>query len=395
MLNVNSAVFALHVDPDGHYLEVLVDGMGLTRPSSLAHLVPEGSRPKLSGFWSQLQEAGAVAGWEIPIHTTAGIRPAVLGASRLDDRVAVVGHLASADVYDLYDELSGINNEQSTALRAALKRVARLEANAKRQADPLFDDMTRLTNELGTLQRDLAKQNAALHRLDHQKNQLIGMVAHDLRNPLGVVTQFSTMVRRRAGERLEPKETALLERIEHTARFMLHIVEDLLDLSAIESGEIRLELGEFPLAELVAEMVSLEEPRASDKETTITVEPCDEIVIRGDQRKLVQVVANLVSNAIKYGPPKGEVRIGIERHADRVRLSVSDQGPGIPPSERSRLFQPFGTTSVKATGGEKSTGLGLVIARKVIEAHEGTIGVETELGVGSTFWVELPCYANS
>lgn len=391
MMNVDSAVFALHVHPDGHSVEVVVDGLGLLPPATLDHLVPEGSRPKLSGFWSQLQASGAVAGWEIPVRTTSGVRPAVLGASRLSDRVAVVGHLASADVYDLYDELSSINNEQSTALRDALKRVARLEANAEREASPLFDDMTRLANEMGALQRDMAKQNAALQRLNRQKNQLIGMVAHDLRNPLGVISQFSTLVRTKAGDRLQPREAKLLGRIEQTARFMLHIVEDLLDLSAIESGEIRLECSSFSVDALLDEAVSLEELRASNKQTTVVTESTDPATIRGDLRKLVQVLANLISNAIKYGPPNGTVRVGSERRADRVRLSVSDQGPGIPPEECSRLFQPFGTTSVKATGGEKSTGLGLLIARKVVEAHEGTIGVETELGAGSTFWVELPC----
>ncbi|MEM9455747.1 MAG: HAMP domain-containing sensor histidine kinase [Myxococcota bacterium] len=391
MMNAESAVFALHVDPDGRSLEVVVDGLGLLTSSTLDHLVPEGSQPKLSGFWSQLQTSGAVAGWEIPVRTTSGIRAAVLGASRLSDRVAVVGHLAGADVYDLYDELSSINNEQSTTLRNALKRVARLEANAERSTSPLLDDMTRLANEMGMLQRDLAKQNAALQRLNRQKNQLIGMVAHDLRNPLGVITQFSTLVRTKAGDRLGSRETKLLGRIEQTARFMLHIVEDLLDLSAIESGEIRLESSSFSTSTLLDEAVSLEELRASNKQTTVTIESTDSPTVHGDLRKLVQVLANLISNAIKYGPPDSTVIVGSEQRGDRVRLSVSDQGPGIPPEECSRLFQPFGTTSVKATGGEKSTGLGLLIARKVVEAHAGTIGVETELGMGSTFWVELPC----
>ncbi len=390
MMNSSLAIFALHADPDGREVDVVLDGVGLTSLTTLQGLVPEGSRPKLNGFLSELSSAGAVAGWELPVQTSQGIRPAMLGASSVADRVAVVGYLATANMYDLYEEISRINNEQTTALRHALKRVARLEAGTRRESETMLDDMTRLNNELGALQRNMAKQNAALQRLNRQKNQLIGMVAHDLRNPLGVVTQFSKMINRLAGERLKPREAAMLGRIERTAGFMLSIVEGLLDLSAIESGEIRLQSSRFGFGELVAEAVSLEQLHAADKQTTITVESPDDFELEGDRSKLMQVVANLISNAVKYGPLNGEVRVVVGRQEQRARLCVIDQGPGIPPGERSRLFKPFGTTSVKATGGEKSTGLGLVIARKVIEAHAGTIGVETEVGTGSTFWIELP-----
>ncbi len=392
MSDAGAAVLAVHVDPDGGRLEVVLDGVGLVEGRTLHALVFEGAWPKLAGFLAELSAAGAVAGWELPMLTQDGVRPAVLGAMSLGARAVVVGYLATADVYDLYDELSLINNEQSNALRGALKRVARLEALSTRGAGPLLDDMTRLTNELGALQRDLAKKNAALQRLDRQKNQLLGMVAHDLRNPLGLVIQFARLVTKRAGSRLEPKELDRLDRIEKAGHYMLHLVDDLLDLSAIESGEIRLEPSTFELGELAHEAIEHLELHAGEKGTQIVVQPHEELSVTGDRRKLLQVVVNLLSNAVKYGPLGGRVDLRIERDrsAQRLRLSVSDQGPGIPLEERARLFQPFGTTSIKGTAGEMSTGLGLVIARKVVEAHAGAIGVETEVGVGSTFYVELP-----
>jgi two-component system sensor histidine kinase/response regulator len=117
--------------------------------------------------------------------------------------------------------------------------------------------------------------------------------------------------------------------------------------------------------------------------------------VEADPRKIEQVMENLLSNAIKFSPPGTTVTMNLKPMGAQVRIEVRDQGPGIPEAERGKLFQPFQRTSVKPTGGEKSSGLGLAIARRVVEAHGGRIGVESEVGVGSTFFVNLPLHSQA
>jgi signal transduction histidine kinase len=383
----DNAAFVLVVGPDGALIDRVIDGIGLPVGDTLAELVASSATGKLQRFLAMVEEQRAVAGWELPFRTAAGpVLVAQCGACRVDGAITVVGQGSTADLFDVYDEMMRINNEQANELRKALRHIARLE-RGRRHGNEEFDELTRLTNELSSLQRDLSRNNRRLRQLDQSKNQLLGMVAHDLRNPLGVSVQFSRMLSRAD---LGPRERKLAERLEANSRYMLSLVEDLLDLSAVESGEVKLEREEGWVGPALRDAVEQVQLLADDKGTVLTLDEVVDGRWSVDRRRVQQLLVNLLSNAIKYSPAGSEVRVGARGADGRVRVEVIDQGPGIPEAERDQLFRPFGRTSARTTGGEQSTGLGLAIAKKVVEAHGGRIGVDSVVGEGSTFWFELP-----
>lgn len=175
---------------------------------------------------------------------------------------------------------------------------------------------------------------------------------------------------------------------------MLQLVEDMLHLSKMEAGKIELRTRRLDPTELVTRHAAVNRPIAARKNITIDldIEP-DLPVIEADPHKIEQVLENLISNAIKFSPPQTVVKVTLGRDGPRLKIAVADQGPGIPESERGKLFLPFSRTSVRPTAGEQSSGLGLAIAHKIVEAHQGRIWLESEIGKGSTFLVTLPVRA--
>lgn len=254
----------------------------------------------------------------------------------------------------------------------------------------LFEDFTRLNNELITAQRELARRNAELIRLNEQKNQLLGMAAHDLRNPLGAIFSCSEYLLDEL-KNLSADQLEMLRGIKSSSEFMLALIEDILNLSRIESGKIELRIEPCNLADLAARHVATNRLIAARKKIHIDLDIGPDLpAVQADPRKIEQVLDNLLSNAIKFSPPATTVTMSLMRMGAQVRIEVRDQGPGIPAAEQGKLFQPFQRTSVKPTGNEKSSGLGLAIARKIVEAHGGRIGVESAVGSGSTFFIDLP-----
>jgi signal transduction histidine kinase len=173
---------------------------------------------------------------------------------------------------------------------------------------------------------------------------------------------------------------------------MLNLIENLLDISLIEAGKLHLDLKQTDLAALIQSNVGLNGAIARKKDIGIVceVEPLPRVYV--DRAKLEQVLNNLLSNAVKYSHPGTTIRVDVKHDAGegRLRLTVTDQGQGIPRDEVDKLFQPFQRTSVRGTAGEKSTGLGLAIVKKIVEGHQGRISVESKVGEGTAFTVELP-----
>ncbi len=254
-----------------------------------------------------------------------------------------------------------------------------------------YDELSQLNNDLANAYRDLAKKSAELSRLNDQKNQLLGMAAHDLRNPLEVILTYSAFLLEEAAPRLDRDQMAFVETIRSSSDFMLHLVEDLLDLAKIESGKLELDLARVDLAELIGGNVARSRVLAAKKGTGI------ELRIEGapfpmliDPPKIEQVLNNLIGNAVKFSPPGSTVEVRLARGDGRVTAAVADQGPGVPPDELDALFRPFERTRVRSTAGEKSTGLGLAIVKRIVEGHRGEIRVENRPEGGSVFLVTLP-----
>jgi signal transduction histidine kinase len=263
----------------------------------------------------------------------------------------------------------------------------------------LFEDLSRLNNELATAQRELAKKNAELARLNEQKNQFLGIAAHDLRNPLEVILTYSDFLLdflHGEGDCLPPEHLEFVRTIHTSSAFMLNLVNDLLDLSKIEAGRLELDLSQVDLAKLVARNVTLNRALAAKKGTEIVFRQEGELPpLRLDAAKIEQVLNNLIGNAVKFSPPEStvEVRLAAAPEDGWIVLSVADQGEGLPLHEvdqMEKLFRPFERTRVRSTGDEKSTGLGLAIVKSIVTGHRGEIRVESEPGQGATFHVRLP-----
>lgn len=251
-------------------------------------------------------------------------------------------------------------------------------------------NLMKVNRELADSQARLLERNARLEQLNMQKNVWLGMAAHDMRNPLSIIIGYTQFLLQSPDE-IDADANQLLSVVESSARFMLGMIEDLLDVSTLESGQLSLSLEEYDIGHLVAGAVSRNGPLARDKGTSLSLtSPAQPLRCRVDAPKLDQVLNNLLTNAIKYSPPNTSVQVHVREMEGRAIVRVTDQGPGIPQEEQSKLFQPFGRTSVRTTGGEKSTGLGLAIARRIVEGHAGSLGVDSEPGRGSTFWFSLP-----
>lgn len=254
-----------------------------------------------------------------------------------------------------------------------------------------FDDLSQLNNELATAQRELAKSNNELTRLNDQKNQFLGMAAHDLRNPLDVILNYSEFLLEDAAPALRAEQVKFIETIRSSSEFMLRLVENLLDIAKIESGKLELDLERIDLAILAERNVALNQVLASRKDIEVRFHgPGEPLEMVADPVKLEQVLNNLIGNAVKFSPSGNAVDVHVTVGADAVTLSVEDRGPGVPADELDKLFRPFERTRVRSTAGEKGTGLGLAIVKRIVEGHRGSIRVESEAGRGSTFHVTLP-----
>ncbi len=291
----------------------------------------------------------------------------------------------------LIEELVRINNEQANALRAAAKALAMAAGENRRSEEELLDEFSQVNNELATLQRELARKNAELMRLNEQKNRLLGMAAHDLRSPLSVVQSYSEFLRDEAGEILDEEQRRFVDAIWDSSRFMLSIIDDLLDVAQIEAGTLKLELAETDVVDLVQRIVVLNQVLASRKAIRLELAtPTEPVLLFVDGRKIQQVLNNLLSNAIKFSHRDSTVWIVVQAGADMTRIAVRDEGEGIAAEDVPRLFQPFGRGSRTGTAGEPGTGLGLAIVRRIIEGHGGQVTLESAPGKGSTFTIALP-----
>jgi signal transduction histidine kinase len=339
----------------------------------------------------ELRAQGAVSGWELNVPMGDQTTTLHFAGAASDDRLLIVGGRTSGAIVRISEELVEIGGEQMNALRTVMREGAELARSAVERDSVLYDELSRLNNELANLQRQLAKQNVELERLNEQKNEFLGMAAHDLRNPLSIIGAYSDFVIDEAADVLSDEHMGFLSVIRRSSEFMLRLVDDLLDFAEIEAGQLQLDLHSVGLIALVERNVALNQVLAARKQIELVISHDGGISdIWVDGPKIEQILNNLIGNAVKFSPPGSTVQVRLDCENDRAVISVKDEGPGIPANERDRLFQPFSRTSVKGTGGEKSTGLGLAIVRRIVRGHGGEIWAESELEQGATFYVSLP-----
>ncbi len=253
------------------------------------------------------------------------------------------------------------------------------------------DELREANKKLTEIHKEIAKKNLQLEKLNEDKNKFLGMAAHDIRNPVGVALSFSSMILELYRTGLDPEVEEYIGIIQQSSNFVLKLLDELLNVAVIESGELKLNLEKSNIVELTKRAITFNKIAADKKSMPINFNTnIEELNINLDPVKIEQVLNNLISNAIKYSFPDSAIEINLEKKSDSVEISVQDRGQGIRQEELKSLFDAFVKASSKTTGGESSTGLGLSIVKKIVEAHNGEVGVKSIFGSGSTFYFTLP-----
>ncbi|HEY7385934.1 MAG TPA: DUF3369 domain-containing protein [Beijerinckiaceae bacterium] len=265
------------------------------------------------------------------------------------------------------------------------------DANAR-----LEERVVQRTHELTLANERLAAQHDQLRHANNFKNDILGIVAHDLKNPLGVILGRTEMLSDLLAMEPADLDTARsqLEHVRLSARRLTKMVDTLIADAMSDALDIRIRRQPVDLAVLVEETASANRPLAERKGQTLVVRRPEMVAATGDHDRLREAVDNLVSNAIKYSPPGAGIDISLDRDDGHASIKVRDRGPGLSPEDMGRLFGRFQRLSAKPTGGESSTGLGLSITKQIVDLHGGTIKVSSDgPGTGSTFEIVLPAAA--
>ena len=295
------------------------------------------------------------------------------------------------------------------ALRNGVERIGRGDMNARlelktgdeievlaeefnRMAANLREAYSGLEKKVGERTRELAVANERLKELDRMKSDFVSHVSHELRTPLTAIKGAVDLVLREIAGPLTEKQVHYLTRVRSNTQHLAGLINDLLDLSKIESGKIEVKANPVSLDGLVHEAAEALRPVAAEKVIALETTNCEpSILVWADRDKINQVLMNLIGNAIKFTPVQGRVTVSASRNGgESIQVSVSDTGPGVPADEREKIFAKFYQIAEVNGENSKGTGLGLAIAKALVELHGGKIWVESEEGRGSTFSFTLP-----
>ncbi len=264
---------------------------------------------------------------------------------------------------------------------------------------PMFDENGKLAGsvhiakditEIKKIREELERSNVELKKLDQLKSDFVSAVSHELRTPLSIAKEGVSLVLDKIPGDINEKQAKILVAAQDSMSRLARIIDDLLDISKIESGKIRLNMIEIDMADLVRNVVSTFEQRAKGKNIALETRlPEGKVALHADEDKMIQVLTNLIGNAMKF-TEKGRIEVSLDDRGGEVECVVSDTGIGISKEDISRVFEKFQQFGRKASGGEKGTGLGLAIAKGLIDLHNGKIWIESEFGKGTTVTFTIP-----
>jgi PAS domain S-box-containing protein len=273
-----------------------------------------------------------------------------------------------------------LRTRDGRSLRAVERRTA--EGGTVVLIQDVSDDVRR-ESELRTA-RELAEAASSA------KSEFLSSMSHELRTPLNAVLGFAQLLQRDKKEPLSPRQKERVGHVLKGGEHLLHLIDEVLDLSRIEAGNVSVSIEPVGVAEVIAEVVTTLEALAAPAEIRLLHPPAaDPAQVLADRIRLRQILMNFGSNAIKYGRALGQVEFSVERHAELVRIRVTDDGIGIASSKHDKIFQPFQRAG-QETSAIEGTGIGLAITKRLTELMAGSVGFESEEGKGSSFWIDLP-----
>jgi signal transduction histidine kinase len=343
---------SLRCDHSGVVISIVNDGIGLARSLQVgkpfSSCVYADNEDRAATLIHDLEKAGAVYEIPISVNLDGNAKLVVFSGAVVGEELLLVGSAAEGYAGDIYEDLTRINNEETNAVRMALKRL-------------------------------------------EQRSGQASIVAHDLRNLIGSIVSCAELLRE-GGATFTTEQLQYIDIVEGSSESAITLVSDLLDLTLIETGRLELKMQTIDLGALIRKNLNANRLLAHRKNIRLEAEITANLpMVDADPSRLEQVLTNFISNAVKYSHPGTAVMVRASERPGAVLVEVRDQGQGIPAGEIGTLFGLHHKTSVLPTGGEQSSGLGLAIARQIVEAHGGKVGVESEVGQGSNFHFTLPC----
>ena len=258
-------------------------------------------------------------------------------------------------------------------------------ANAKRFNKTVVDNIILQYNSKKHNEQLIESKNTAI-AANSAKNNFISLMSHELRTPLNAILGFSQLLKMSDSPVLNEEQDEHAQGIIDSGNHLLSLIEELLDLSKIEANKVKIKMEDISVANVISQSIAILHPVAHEYEIDIINNVENKYLVKADEKRLKQILINLISNAVKYNQHKGQVTINAELPSkNRIRVSVSDDGQGLTAEQQSNVFKPFQRFDTKQEG----IGLGLYIVHHLVEMMEGKIGVESEFKRGSTFWFEL------
>ncbi len=272
--------------------------------------------------------------------------------------------------------------------RGDLKNNIKIESSTS-EVNKLLLSLRQMQVNINRTQRELIEAKEEAEQSNKAKSVFLSRMSHELRTPLHAILGFGQILQMRQ-ENLSPQQQKNIGRIMEAGQHLLDLINEVLDLARIENNKLDITIDDVELTDIVSECISLTEPMAQQKQASVVNRIADDqhYVVRGDFLRVKQALINLMTNAIIYGPEHGQVVISCSIQADKeLRLEVTDDGPGIPLDRQHQLFEPF--KRLDKTQFTEGIGIGLALTRQLVELMHGEVGVVSEPGKGSTFWIQL------
>jgi signal transduction histidine kinase len=353
--------------------------------------------PRVDGF-EVLARLGSAPTMNLPVLvvTAAAEREARLRALELGAQDFLTKPVDSQELRARVRTLGALKRahdrllEQAAALQAANGALVERQAELQVLNSTLLDHNARTEREVARRTEALQAANDRLEEVDRYKDEFLSVISHELRTPLNFIMGFASVVADQLAGPLTPQQADYMDKILKGADRMLFLVNDLLDFARIRSGDFRLTPDDTDFDEVAAEVLATLQPLAVQKGVELSAHVHLGRTIRLDGPRMAQVLTNLIDNGLKFTPTGGQVRVEAQLTDGELVAWVRDTGCGIAEADYPKLFTRFQQLDMGRTRQAGGVGLGLAICKAIVEAHGGTIGVESELGVGTSFYIRLP-----